>query len=189
MKSTEDIRKELENLPTNTAWSEGVQNYAINLFDTLIDNFDTEMKNCNPTYIAKLTENDLLDGAVNWKEYSWHGHSCAFIYDRDIQKALAPYDTTNGNFNRDGKAWLDLQAEALEEAAKILLRIVNGTSEITDYSQHEIKSCISQLSDLIFDRESFCHGDKEYDEVFRTDIYYLNMAIDILNNLKKGADK
>lgn len=189
MNTVATIRQELEKLPTNTAWNEGVRNYAIDLFNTLVDNFDTEMKKCNPIYITNLTEEDLLDGATNWREYSWHGHTCANIYDRDIQKTLAPNDPTTGSFNRVGKAWLDLQAEALEEAAKILLRIVNGENKIINYTDSEIENCVAQLSDLIFDRESFCHGDKDFDEVFRTDIYYLKMAINILNGLKKGEEK
>ena len=186
MKSTEDIRKELENLPTNTAWNKGVRNFAIDLFDALINNLDAEMKNGNLIYIVKLTETDLLDGANDWNQYSHYGCTCASIYDRDIQKALAPNDLSEGSFNCNGKTWLDLQAEALEEAARILLRIANN--KIDNYTDSKIEDCTSQLSDLIFDRESFCRGDEEFDEVFRTDIYYLNMAIDILNDYKRSRN-
>ena len=39
---------------------------------------------------------------------------------------------------------------------------------------------ISQLADLIKDRRSFLHGDKEYDEIFLKDIEALEFAIKIL---------
>lgn len=56
------------------------------------------------------------------------------------------------------------------------------------YTSEEIANCISQLRDLIRDRESFVVGDNEHDEIFNKDIHYLKMAINILCDWKNNPD-
>ncbi len=49
-----------------------------------------------------------------------------------------------------------------------------------NFSQETIQRCIKQLDSLIDDRKSFLIGDKECDEIFLEDIFYLEIAKKIL---------
>ena len=69
------------------------------------------------------------------------------------------------------------------QAAISLLRIANRDPKI-NFADSEIRDCISQLRDLIRDRESFVVGDNEHDEIFNKDIHYLKMAVQILEAIK-----
>ena len=53
------------------------------------------------------------------------------------------------------------------------------------YTSEEVANCIYRLRDLIRDRESFVSKDNEPDDPFLKDIFYLRMAIDILNDWKR----
>ena len=66
---------------------------------------------------------ELLNGAANWREYSYGG--CSLIYDADIAERLcAPSEYAK---TRDGQrapnsreTWLDVQARALGQAATLI---------------------------------------------------------------------
>ena len=71
-----------------------------------------------------MTEEKLLSGAKDWKEYSWGGRS--LIYDQDIAERLSsPSElrkTNNGQRRPNAREeWLDTQARALYQASYKLL--------------------------------------------------------------------
>ncbi len=120
-----DIRQKISNHSVRSAWNRGVQYYAEQLFDNYIENIsiDNEIM-----YIGKITEKDLLNGAKDWYEYSWGGGS--LIYDSDICKRLcSPSEqrkTKNGERKPNAnEEWLDVQARALCQAARLVIDIVN----------------------------------------------------------------
>jgi hypothetical protein len=96
-----------------SAWAKGVELYAEDLREHLAENNLT------------ATKENLLNGASNWKEYSYGG--CSLIYDADIAERLCnPSElkrTDNGRLqpNRD-ENWLDCQARALFQASRIVLK-------------------------------------------------------------------
>jgi len=64
-------------------------------------------------------EDILLNGADDWKEYSWGG--CALIYNSDIAKHYctpSELKKTNGGLKKpnSNEDWLDVQARALRQA-------------------------------------------------------------------------
>tara|TARA_R100001440_G_scaffold24346_2_gene39693 strand:+ start:1371 stop:1757 length:387 start_codon:yes stop_codon:yes gene_type:complete len=93
------------------AWQKGVQAYALEM----LEEYEPE----------QLDEKGLLNGASNWKEYSYGGN--AKIYDADIAAALC-----NASFlwkKRGGslqpslhETWLDVQARALFQASNLILK-------------------------------------------------------------------
>jgi hypothetical protein len=121
----DDIRRELAALPAQSAWVKGVRNYAEELFNDYIEGLNITDGSVR---IGKIKEADLLNGAKDWNQYSWGG--CAEIYDSDICERLStPSEikkTKNGercpNVNEE---WLDVQARALYQAARLVLRAAN----------------------------------------------------------------
>ena len=96
-----------------SAWERGVILYAIDLLNDLKEG-------------DELTEENLLNGARDWKEYSEGG--CSLIYDEDICRRLcAPWEMRRANYGEfppnKSETWLDVQARALYQAAAILMRI------------------------------------------------------------------
>ena len=76
-----------------------------------------------------MTEKILLNGARDWKEYSWSGN--AFVSDFDICQTLAtPSEQAR---KKDGElppnsreSWLDVQARALHQAAELLIALTKS---------------------------------------------------------------
>ena len=96
-----------------SAWSKGVEIYAEELREHLKENN------------LPATKENLLNGASSWNEYSYGG--CSLIYDADIAKRLcSPSElkkTRNGGrMPNSRETWLDCQARALYQAARIILR-------------------------------------------------------------------
>lgn len=96
-----------------SAWSRGVDEYANELRQNLREN------NLKPT------EENMLNGARDWKQYSWGGNS--LIYDEDIAKRLSsPSElkrTKNGQLKPNSREeWLDTQARALYQASHKVLK-------------------------------------------------------------------
>ena len=70
---------------------------------------------------------DLLNGAENWKAYSWGG--CSLIYNQDIAKRLSTASelkiTRNGERKPNAQEeWLDCQARALYQACNLIYRAI-----------------------------------------------------------------
>ncbi len=108
----EKIIKELQNEKCRSAWSKGVNEYALELLEDLESD--------------EITEKALLNGAENWKQYSWGG--CSLIYDEDICERLSNNTekkiTKNGECRPNSKEeWLDTQARALYQACNKILEL------------------------------------------------------------------
>lgn len=110
----EQITALVEGATVRSAWNKGVKVYALELLeDTQEDNFDN----------WSLLNKTLLNGAINWREYSWGG--CSLIYDRQIAERLCnPTElkrTKHGEkFPNENEYWLDVQARALFQAREAI---------------------------------------------------------------------
>lgn len=122
MKSYSDILAALEARKDRSAWDKGVTAYAIDLLDQYQERAEFEGREAAS---RKELEEWLLNGASTWGEYSWGGS--ALIYNGDIAKWLCnPTElkrTRNGERRPNNREeWLDVQARALAQAAKRLIR-------------------------------------------------------------------
>lgn len=130
MKANEIInaaREYLENMNNRSAWNKGVNDYAIELLNTLIAY--PEIAESGERYDV---EKALLNGADDWDVYSWGG--CALIYNQDIAKLLcspSEYRKTRGGERRPNRneEWLDVQARALRQAADRIYRAICNARE------------------------------------------------------------
>lgn len=121
MKTIEIIRNTIENTKTRSAWDRAINAYALELLEEYENNYGSDA--CAPC------EADLLNGASNWKEYSFGG--CSLIYNGDIaERTCTPselkktrYGEKKPNKNED---WHDVQARALFQAAQRIKYIAAG---------------------------------------------------------------
>ena len=103
----------LEKEKACSAWEKGVIIYAIEILDNMDDK-------------KEITEKNLLNGAKDWKEYSYGG--CSLIYDVDICHRLctpSEIKKTKDGERRPNKQeiWMDVQARALYQAARLIMKI------------------------------------------------------------------
>lgn len=122
MKSYRDILAALEARKDRSAWDKGVTAYAVDLLDNYQERAEFEGREAAS---RKELEEWLLNGASTWSAYSWGGS--AQIYNGDIAKRLCnPTElkrTRNGERRPNSREeWLDVQARALAQAAKRLIR-------------------------------------------------------------------
>lgn len=111
----EEIKKALKKEKARSAWKAGVILYAFDILDNMED--------------GEVTEKNLLNGAENWKEYSYGGR--ALIYDKDIcHRLCTPSEIKK---TKDGERrpnnhenWLDTQARALYQAVRLIIKIKRG---------------------------------------------------------------
>ena len=114
----EEIKKaimdalEKEKEKARSAWSHGVVRYAIEL----MNNVDGK----------EVTEKNLLGGANNWHQYSEGGYT--LIYDELIcHRLCTPSEiekTKDGEYRPNKQEnWLDTQARALYQAARLIMKI------------------------------------------------------------------
>ena len=107
------IFERIEHLNPRSAWNRGVSHYAMELINSI-------------EVGEEITEKHLLNGAENWHQYSEGGY--AFIYDELIcHRLCTPSEikkTKNGE-RRPNKqeTWLDVQARALYQAARLIKKI------------------------------------------------------------------
>ena len=113
---TNELRKLVAEFPNTSAWKRGVKEYA----DELLDNLEEKAQ-----YYERLPRNEkelkewLLNGAMDWEDYSYGG--CSLIYDGDIAERLC---TPSELKKKDGgrlapnrrEGWLDVQTRALRQA-------------------------------------------------------------------------
>lgn len=102
---------------SRSAWKKGVCDYA---YDLIEDNDNVHFD------ILGLNE-QLLNGAKNWKDFSYGG--CALIYDVDICERLC--NNTEKKLTKFGEKmpnkkenWLDVQARALYQAYYLIFDII-----------------------------------------------------------------
>ena len=110
--TTQSVLAILTASPARSAWTRGVKAYALEMVEGLAEQLD-------PTYSPVK----LLNGAEDWQQYSYGGN--ALIYNADIAERLcSPSElkrTKNGeNPPNRSEQWLDLQARALHQAARLI---------------------------------------------------------------------
>ena len=103
-----------------SAWAKGVKEYANHL---------VEASYSNDTDIVKADVSVYLNGAENWREYSYGVLDGALIYDYDIAKRLCtPGELRKTEFGRklpNGfENWLDVQARALYQAHRLIAELI-----------------------------------------------------------------
>lgn len=117
-----EIAEAITNRKARSPWQRGVKEYALEL----ISEFEGE--ELTPEMDCEFIEKALLNGAGDWKEYSYGG--CSLIYDSDIAERLCtPTElkwTKNGERNPDScENWLDVQARALYQAFRLIVDLIN----------------------------------------------------------------
>ena len=113
MKTNTELTALLTAMPARSAWMRGVQSYALEM----VESAESELAG-----VADLKK-ELLNGAANWREYSYGG--CALIYDADIAERLCSFSeyrkTREGQRAPNSReTWLDVQARALGQAATLI---------------------------------------------------------------------
>jgi hypothetical protein len=106
-----EITARIQATSPRSAWSRGVNLYALELLESLESDY---------------TPAALLNGAENWRAFS-HG-GCALIYDADIAERLCSPSELKRNKGGDlppnaGETWLDCQARALTQAARLIAKL------------------------------------------------------------------
>lgn len=129
MKYMEIIEK-LDGIKPSSTWRKGVLNYAYDLIENVFEGIKCEYFNPFEVEITDyMVAKYCFNGARNATEYSYGG--CALIYDEDIANQLYTLEELiRCNFGRkqpnNRETWLDVQARALFQAAKLLVNIVKG---------------------------------------------------------------
>ena len=103
----------IELMTFRSAWKKGVQSYALELLDD--DYIKLETVTTGKDGLKTL----LLNGASNWRDYSYGG--CSLIYDNDIAERLcSPSELkrcNGGNWQPSKREnWLDVQTRAIGQA-------------------------------------------------------------------------
>lgn len=102
-------------------WQQGVNKYANDLIEFLNENE------------LATTEDNMLNGATDWYDYSYGGSS--LIFDIDIAIRLATPSEIKSRTRKDGsfnnmananETWLDVQARALYQAS---LKVLQGVTK------------------------------------------------------------
>lgn len=122
----DELRTIIENRKTRSAWDRGVTAYALDLLDDL-DGYGYRELYGLATPDGRTLSAVMLNGASDWNQYSWGGSS--LIYDSDIaERVCTPSElkrTRNGERRPNSREeWLDVQARALNQAARVILRTV-----------------------------------------------------------------
>ena len=110
--------KNLKLVKCRSAWNKGVKEYAYMLLDNIFSYSDYK----SITNFKSLHE-ELLNGKRNWYQFSWEGD--ALVYDKNIAETLySPSKLKkckNGMLRPNKKEqWLDVQAQALFQAEKLI---------------------------------------------------------------------
>ena len=129
MQAIDKIREIVKNKPNRSAWGKGVKAYAMELLDGLQEDIEHGWQSMESLASPNLLKKALLNGAKDWKQYSWGGGS--LIYDGDIAKRLcnpSEYKRTHGGCSKPNskETWLDVQARALYQAADMIIDIVRN---------------------------------------------------------------
>lgn len=121
--------KELQNYINNlkigrpSKWKQSVKEDAVWLLDNFIESYGADAT------FSKSNLGELLNGAENWKQFSYSG--MASISDSDIARhyctksELRKVGLTDSNFSSPKKpnekeSWLDVQARALYQASELI---------------------------------------------------------------------
>lgn len=121
----EKLRESIAAEKQRSAWDKGVTQYALELVDELAEQIGGGYVDLAELAKPRILRAALLNGAKDWREYSWGG--CSLIYDPDIASRLCcPSElkkTRNGERRPNGREeWLDVQGRALFQAANRVYR-------------------------------------------------------------------
>jgi hypothetical protein len=99
-----------------SAWTRGVKDYALEM----VCNAEIELTPEN-------VKSELLNGAKDWREYSYNG--CSAIYNADIAERLCTPSELKKKKGGDlqpstRETWLDCQARALFQAFNLINRLL-----------------------------------------------------------------
>ena len=125
MKNVSEVISAINNTCPRSAWDRGVKVYALELLEDLAENVRLGYAPEDVLYTGLLRE-WLLNGAKNWKQFSWGGSS--LIYNGDIAARLCTpselVKTRNGERRPNSREeWLDTQARALFQACNRVSRL------------------------------------------------------------------
>lgn len=121
--------KSIKEIKPHSAWEKGVKAYALEFFEYPSDK---GIKLSDKVPEPRILEDILLNGAKDWKHYSWGG--CSLVYDIDIAKTLCSpselkkalkmdkYGITTLRKPNPSEEWLDTQARALFQAFELIKR-------------------------------------------------------------------
>lgn len=118
------IRAAIESRPARSAWGKGVKVYASGLLDNLAEGIEGGYIDPAELGNAQSLRAAMLNGARDWKQYSWGG--CSLCYNGQIAERLctpSELKRTKGGENppNKGEEWLDVQARALYQAAALII--------------------------------------------------------------------
>lgn len=125
MKNFKELKKRVEAYKTASAWGRGVKEYASDLLYHVEEGIKGGWFNDEDILAPNLLRKELLNGAMDWLEYSSSG--CALIYDKDIAKRLCtPSELKKKKGGRlqpnSRETWIEVQARALHQAAGLIMR-------------------------------------------------------------------
>lgn len=128
----EKIADYINTLNCRSAWRRGVRVYALELLEELEEHYTYGYIADDVFTDGKKLEEALLNGADNWKQYSWGG--CSLIYNSDIAERLctpSELKRTRGGERRPNRneEWIDCQARALYQAAGMIRKAVNAINK------------------------------------------------------------
>lgn len=108
MKTKQEITAAIEAIKPRGAWDTAVKIYALELLDEMEGEFSADK---------------LLNGAETWSEYSYGGS--ALIYDAGIAERLCSLSELKRKWGGElvpnaMESWLDCQARALSQAARLI---------------------------------------------------------------------
>lgn len=125
MTNIEKLYQSIESEKQRSAWDKGVTQYALEMVEQLGEQINGGYFEELDLTESKKVRAALLNGAVDWSQYSWGG--CSLIYDGDIAERLCCSSelkkTRNGERRPNSREeWLDVQARALFQAANRVCR-------------------------------------------------------------------
>ena len=120
-----EIAAKVEQTKTRSAWDKGVKAYALEMLEEMAFNAEHGYINADAFSNSRTLRETLLNGAQDWKQYSYGG--CSLIYDGDIAERLCnPSElkkTRNGERNPNSReTWLDVQARARGKASYLIIK-------------------------------------------------------------------
>lgn len=119
--------KSIKGIKPRSAWQKGVKEYALDFFKYPSD---MGIKLSDKVPEPRILEDFLLNGADNWKQYSYGGTS--LIYNEDIARRLCSPSELKKVLKKNkwggievrkpnsSEEWLDTQARALFQACELI---------------------------------------------------------------------
>jgi hypothetical protein len=156
--------KELQNYVDNlkikrpSKWAQAVKEDAVHLLENFIEWHGED------TAFSKDNVKELLNGAEDWKQYSYGGS--AYAYDSDIArhycteselKKVGLIDYGNGFYSNPNppnskETWLDVQARALYQASELIKKSVEDMEQKREVAQKKEKAPKKKSRDDDYDR-------------------------------------